>query len=408
MNELGLRIKKLRKEKKLTLAELAGDRLTKGMLSLIENGKAQPSMESLHYIADQLGIDVSVLLNDGQVEQLRELLLEVEDAHKNLGNDKEQIEKVLQKIEPLRHQLNGKNYEEVRLLDLWALLHLSLGQDIGRQTMYEVIDGYEKIHAYSRIIKCYTALCREAFGQRNYRQALQYMQEAEKRIEPHIHLIDKLTILDMNYNLMVLYAAIGNTKNTQKHFDYALQIANEEKIYYRIDDFYRFIFTQAIDQDAHEECRYYLTKLEQHALFTENRAAQYNAVIFKMQYANLIDHAYERVPQLLAELDGALEEDFVREFIDSEITYALWAQGRFKEAIEQSKDYRIPSFLHHPIDLSILYKYFAVRALCYFEIGEIEAAKRDILYAMDGVKDLPSNIYNDFIREAYNKIQSSR
>lgn len=42
MNSLGARIRKLRKEKKLTLEALAGDRLTKGMLSQIENEKAKP------------------------------------------------------------------------------------------------------------------------------------------------------------------------------------------------------------------------------------------------------------------------------------------------------------------------------------------------------------------------------
>ena len=55
MDTLGLRIRQLRKEQKLTLEALAGNKLTKGMLSLIENGKAQPSMESLSYIAERLG-----------------------------------------------------------------------------------------------------------------------------------------------------------------------------------------------------------------------------------------------------------------------------------------------------------------------------------------------------------------
>ena len=58
---LGERIRKLRKQKKLTLEELAGSGLTKGMLSLIENNKANPSMESLAYIAQRLEVDVSQL-----------------------------------------------------------------------------------------------------------------------------------------------------------------------------------------------------------------------------------------------------------------------------------------------------------------------------------------------------------
>lgn len=41
MESLGSRIRALRKQQGKTLADLAGERLTKGMLSLIENDKAQ-------------------------------------------------------------------------------------------------------------------------------------------------------------------------------------------------------------------------------------------------------------------------------------------------------------------------------------------------------------------------------
>ncbi len=92
MNELGSRIKKLRKEKKMTLAELAGERLTKGMLSLIENGKVNPSMKSLQYIAEQLNVDVSILVNDSHIEEIRALLLEVEEEYSNIKNQFNEIE----------------------------------------------------------------------------------------------------------------------------------------------------------------------------------------------------------------------------------------------------------------------------------------------------------------------------
>ncbi len=39
MESLGSRIRTIRKQKKLTLATLAGEHITKGMLSLIENDK---------------------------------------------------------------------------------------------------------------------------------------------------------------------------------------------------------------------------------------------------------------------------------------------------------------------------------------------------------------------------------
>ena len=78
---LGERIRKLRKQQKFTLEALAGSELTKGMLSLIENNKANPSMESLTYIAKRLGVEVSELLEEVSSRELREVLAQVEKLY---------------------------------------------------------------------------------------------------------------------------------------------------------------------------------------------------------------------------------------------------------------------------------------------------------------------------------------
>lgn len=43
-------------------------------------------------------------------------------------------------------------------------------------------------------------------------------------------------------------------------------------------------------------------------------------------------------------------------------------------------------------------------ALCYLKRVEIESARRDILYAMDGIKDFSNNIDKQFIRKGYDRI----
>lgn len=52
---LGKKIKELRLQKKLTQAELAGDTITRNMLSQIENGIAQPSVTTIVELAEKLG-----------------------------------------------------------------------------------------------------------------------------------------------------------------------------------------------------------------------------------------------------------------------------------------------------------------------------------------------------------------
>lgn len=64
INLLGEKIKKLRKMRGLTQAELVGNTVTRNMLSNIENGKACPSLETLISIAERLSVSVSYLISE--------------------------------------------------------------------------------------------------------------------------------------------------------------------------------------------------------------------------------------------------------------------------------------------------------------------------------------------------------
>lgn len=56
--KLGEKIRRRRRELHLTQAELVGDRLTRNMLSQIEKGKATPSLQTVTYLAEALGMPV--------------------------------------------------------------------------------------------------------------------------------------------------------------------------------------------------------------------------------------------------------------------------------------------------------------------------------------------------------------
>lgn len=61
----GEKIKRARKLKKMTQAQLAGDMITRNMLSRIESGTANPSLETAKYLANALSLPISYLLSDG-------------------------------------------------------------------------------------------------------------------------------------------------------------------------------------------------------------------------------------------------------------------------------------------------------------------------------------------------------
>ncbi len=71
--ELGQKLRAARQEAGLSQRELCGEKITRNMLSQIENGAARPSMDTLQYLAGRLGKSVSFFLEDGAIdpEQLR-------------------------------------------------------------------------------------------------------------------------------------------------------------------------------------------------------------------------------------------------------------------------------------------------------------------------------------------------
>ena len=65
--ELGKKLRQARLEAGLSQRQLCGDEITRNMLSQIENGSARPSMDTLQFLAGQLGKPVSWFLEEQAV-----------------------------------------------------------------------------------------------------------------------------------------------------------------------------------------------------------------------------------------------------------------------------------------------------------------------------------------------------
>ena len=78
---LGQRIKQARLEKGLSQRQLCGDTITRNMLSLIENGSAKPSMDTLRILAQRLEKPVGYFLEETAVySPNQEIILQVRTA----------------------------------------------------------------------------------------------------------------------------------------------------------------------------------------------------------------------------------------------------------------------------------------------------------------------------------------
>lgn len=76
---IGEKIRKLRQNRKMTQSELAGDQITRNMLSCIENGAALPSLPTVWYLAERLEVPAGFLLAEGDDDRIWRKMNEITD-----------------------------------------------------------------------------------------------------------------------------------------------------------------------------------------------------------------------------------------------------------------------------------------------------------------------------------------
>lgn len=114
MKHVGENIKRIRKAKKMTISDLAGKQISRGMISLIENGKTQPSIERLQYLAEKLNSTVMDLLGNYTRSELQQLIAEAVSYLK-----KHKKEEIIALLSPLLPQLDS-GPEAAKLYELFA------------------------------------------------------------------------------------------------------------------------------------------------------------------------------------------------------------------------------------------------------------------------------------------------
>ena len=265
---LGEKIKKLRKEKNMTLKELAGDRITAAQISHIERDKSHTSYELLEYLSERLDVSIDYLLETKEMQSKKitdNLILESEiyikkgelddaekeihqiieiceeyDLSENYGKCNYLLENIYLKRKDSR-KANFyfekalfyfiKNDDKKRIFECYmnsadiyfedgfyqvALINYSFAKDILNQITTDEPDTYKDL--YSKISKCYMR-----------------MDDSEKALE-YIELIGSI---DNNYSptqeveMLVLKAkkllSEGKYLDSKDYFTKALKIIEKEE-----------------------------------------------------------------------------------------------------------------------------------------------------------------------------------
>lgn len=407
MASLGERIRKLRKEKGLTLQILAGEELSKGMLSLIENNKANPSMESLAYIAERLGVDRNELLEEVSTAELRELLEKVEKLYKAVIASKELFEehrRIVEMIHPYIEKLPFR-YESARLLEIYSRCGYNAKTGNWQITLAKAEEIYDSLHMINQSAELHLMKAMMEFTEHRYPQALAMVQSSRKVFEERTGVLDPLKKLDFDYYESICYSAVGDYTNSTRIMEAAIIYSKEQHIFYRISDLYRLAGFQAMLNEDIESKNYYISKLRLFADFSDDEEIEAFADAVEVHYLNSFTGDYEKAEQII---DRNLTDDqeTTASLFVLEKGKALYGMGKLEESITWLKKHKIQEFLHHPYDLSMHYEKDSYLALAYEQIGKKELAYKHAQIAKDNIDSMPDLPYKKFILDVYNQINA--
>ncbi|OPJ55444.1 tetratricopeptide repeat protein [Alkalithermobacter paradoxus] len=213
---LGQKIKKLRKQKDLTLKELAGSRITAAQISHIERDKSYPSQDLLEYFSNKLGVTVDYLVESKEM-QARKLAInlilkgEIYIKSKDFEKAKEEIYKAIDISK--EYELN-ENFAKAKYL-LGVVYFAEKNYEVAIDMLQQSLLSNVKISNIDGMIRCYIELGKIYMKEKLYKVSLSKFVQVENIFKEHDiknYEIEK----ELYTNIAYCYMKLGdNSKSLQ-------------------------------------------------------------------------------------------------------------------------------------------------------------------------------------------------
>lgn len=207
---LGEKIKRKRKERNMTLKDLAGDKVTPGQISLVESGKSKPSIDLLEYIAQKLdvGIDYILETEEHQAEKLCEYYSKIADAS-IIAENYEQAREAISKGITYASQYNLQYY--IGLNEFYTgMIEYGLGNYENAQSMFiSSNEIFLRIGNVRNIIDTYVHLGMVSYKLMYFNSSLSYYRQAEKIVNEN-KIVDNDILTNVYFYISLCYSKLGN------------------------------------------------------------------------------------------------------------------------------------------------------------------------------------------------------
>lgn len=426
MSHVGENIKRIRTAKKMTISDVANEHVSRGMISLIENGKTQPSIERLQHIARQLDVDISELVEEVPREKMQVLLNKVIELWNQPG-----MENVIEAVGLMKPILekNPIGYEAARLYELYAkgLYHLyvlaideynKISPNGWDPFITKAIELYSGMQMEWRISKCYEFLAEIEFDRANYSETIRIIEEA----------VDQLTIMD-SYETKAMYislisaktftySALGRFKEAHEELDEIIEFSREQLV---LQHYYALLNAKAwlyYGERKTESARQYVEECRLFAQVVKNKGLEFEHELTSIFLEEFFEKNYEkalfiseRVQKEAIEYSGFSEESK-----GIYISLVKNLQARVLTKLERYGD-ALLLFNENPIvfnervqlspsDLAIRVLSNSYEALCHYNLGNQEKAEELARYTVDKLHNMPHSSFYHFAREVLSEVVS--
>lgn len=401
MASLGSRIRALRKQQGKTLADLAGERLTKGMLSLIENDKAQPSLESLQYIAEALDLERSELLEEVSVRQLRDMYDKAKQAY-----DQEEYIEVNHIIEPILTKKIPLSYEKAQLKELYSLSLYKQKKSDWEAYMSEAEDHFLQLHQLNQGF-------RVALDQISCKMALYQFDEAIVLLDEKKQFYKSQSFeMELMNELQSYYLEIGLLFLTEqipaglKLLKETIEFSTKRQLFYKMDEYYRMAIVFSSPEEDRDVIKHYVKKHGQLTQLLDSNGLYYLDYFLRGLVLRRLDEDSESALIEFQQGLKLIKVGISPYFYHLEMGACYYDLKQYEQALEILPDH--DSFLDefHGLDISFIYSADAYIARSHYALNDQEKAIFYATRAKDRLEQLqyPDKKTKTFVLDTYSMI----
>lgn len=423
MAHVGENIKRIRTEKRLTITDVSNEHVSRGMISLIENGKTQPSIERLQHIASQLGVDISELVEEFSRADMQKLVSHVLELLEHPTSST--ALKAKQMLEPIVLK-NPIGYEGARMYELYSkclyFLYVNdekktVGQNSWIPFIQSAIQMYEDMQMEWRAIRCWGFLADIQFDCANYYEVVRIIDRATKQLTIGDSYETKSVYIEMMSTKSMALESMGMHKEALDQLDNTILFARQHivlKNYYSLLNARAWLyygeqkFTEA--RECIVEAELFVRLLKQEGLELEFQLTGiFLQEFFEKNYSKALKEATDLIDKLRISTILSSEEILAVQSMAMNLkARVLTKLERHEEALTLFRAH--PIILNDrvklsPIDLAIRVLSNSYEAVCLHQLGyktEAEELARD---AIKQLQIIPHSSFYHFARNVLDDIQ---